>query len=384
MAVSTIQTNNKAITFRTDITREYVRENLFSPYMGSDITAIIRKILDPQKNGGEQVNIPLVSRLAASAVGSGPLNGNEENIDNYGMRAWVDWARNAVKTNNAEQQRDSANVFGQAKPLLSDWGKELQRDEIIGGFMALPSESSPAGLGSSAGQRVNGILYEAATAAQRNTWNSDNSDRVLYGSLLSNYNATHATALANVASTAKLSTANGSLLKRIARTARPRIRPFKVGDGREFFVAFCSTNAFRDIKIDLATVNKDARPREGRGMDDNPLFQDGDELYDGVIYREIPEIDYFVDNVWTSLKTAGTTSARITPVFFCGQSAMAMAWAKMPQPTTLDDTDYQFNQGVGVQMCYGVAKMFKKHPQAGTKLVQWGVATGFFGSAADA
>jgi hypothetical protein len=30
-------------------------------------------------------------------------------------------------------------------------------------------------------------------------------------------------------------------------------------------------------------VNKDARPREQNGMDKNPLFQDGDQIYDGVI-----------------------------------------------------------------------------------------------------
>jgi len=34
-------------------------------------------------------------------------------------------------------------------------------------------------------------------------------------------------------------------------------------------------------------------------------------------------------------------------------------------------------------MAYGVAKMFKKHPNTGTNLKQWGVATGFYASSAD-
>ena len=49
----------------------------------------------------------------------------------------------------------------------------------------------------------------------------------------------------------------------------------------------------RDLKLDLAVVNKDARPREGRqvnGAPDNVLFQDGDQIYDGVIVRLVPEI----------------------------------------------------------------------------------------------
>jgi hypothetical protein len=112
--------------------------------MGNEMTAIIRVVNDLKK-GGEQVNIPLVARLKNQAVGSGILVGNEESIDNYGYRAWIDWARNAIKINNAEEQKSSVDLFAEAKPLLEDWGKELHRDEICDAFFALPSESSPAG-----------------------------------------------------------------------------------------------------------------------------------------------------------------------------------------------------------------------------------------------
>lgn len=389
MALTTIQTNNKLIQFRREIIREYVRENLFSPYMGDGLTAIIRTLSD-NKKGGEQINIPLVTALngplggaTQSAISTGTQVGNEEQIDNYGCRLYVDWARHAVVTNDAENQKDSAAVFEEARPLLGDWGKELQRDEIIGALMALPSESAPVNLGTTNGQRVNGVLFEAATAGQRNTWNTDNSDRVLYGATTANFNATFATALLAVDNTSDvLSAANVQLLKLVARRANPKIRPYKLGDGREYFVAFCGSYAFRDLKNSLATVNKDARPREGDGMNRNPIFQDGDQIYDGVIVREVPEIDLFVENVWTTLLTAGSGSGRVNPVFLCGQSAVAMPWAKLPVPTVRSEDDYQFIKGVGVKMCYGIGKLFKKHPQAGTKLVQWGVATGFMGSTA--
>jgi len=385
MALTTVQSNNKLVKYTQEINREYVRENMFSPYMGEAVNSIIRLKMD-LKNGGEQMNIPVVGRLTATAVGSGTLVGNEEQIDQYGMRVWLDWARNAVTTNKAERQKDSADIFGQAKPLLSDWGKELQRDEIIQALMALPSESAPSGLGSSAGQRVNGLLYQDATAGQRNTWNSDNSDRVLYGNATSNYNATHATALANCDTTNDTFTAaNLSLLKRIAKNAVPKIRPFKTKDGYEYFVAFCGTNPFRDLKNDLKVINYSARAREGNGMDKNPLFQDGDQIYDGVIVREIPEISSFVTNVWTTLKTAGASSARVEPVFLCGQQAAAFAWGQMARPTFRKEDDYGFITGTGVEMAYGISKIFTK-PSAltgGTKLVQRAVATGFFASASD-
>lgn len=379
MALTSPTSNNKLVQYTTEINREYVRENLFSPYMGTSLTSIIRLRNEPKK-GGEQMNIPIVTRLTGAGVGVGTLVGNEESIDNYGMRAWVDWARNAVATNKAEEQKDSADIFGEAKPLLSDWGKELQRDEIIAAMMALPSEGAPAGLGSGTGQRVNGILYQSANATQRNTWNADNSDRVLYGNALGNYNATHATALATIDAVADTFTAPSvALLKYVAKHARPRIRPYKLEDGREYFVAFAGSNNFRQLKASLESVNKDARPRD---VGSNPIFQDGDQIYDGVIIREIPEIDEQVDNVWTSLKTAGDTTSRVAPVFLCGQSAVAMPWGQMARPTFRTEDDYGFIKGSGVELCYGLAKVFKKH--SSTKLVQFGMVTGFFSAAGPA
>ncbi len=383
MALNTVQANNKLIQFRKEITREFIRENRFSPYMGTGATSIIRTLQDPKK-GGEQVNIPIVTRLKNAAFSTGTLTGFEEAMDNYGCRLYVDWARHAVATNNAEEQKDSADLFGEARPLLSEWGKELQRDEIIQAMAALPSESAPAGLGTSAGQRVNGVLYEDATATQLNTWATDNSDRVLYGNVLGNYSGVHVTDIGKIDVTADTFNASSiQLLSYIAGKADPHIRPFQVKEqgSREYYVAFAGSNNFRQISAALEAINESARAREGNGMDKNPIFQSGDLLYRGVIIREVPEIDAFVDNIWDSgivgnLKTGGDTTSRVAPVFFCGQSALGMPWAKMPTPTTRSDTDYDFIRGVGVKMCYGVGKIFKKH--SSTKLVQLGMVTGFF------
>ena len=384
MAVSTIHSNNKLVKYTQEINREWVRENLFSPYMGEELTSIIRRRME-LKSGGEQMNIPIVSRLRGQGVSTGPLVGFEEEIDDYGFRIWLEWARNAVVTKKSEMQKDSADIFGEAKPLLSDWVKELQRDEIIAALMALPSESQPT-----AGTRVNGIQYDLATAAQRNTWQTDNSDRILYGALTSNLSAgSHSGSLLNVDTTADKATAAFiSLMKRMAMNADPRIRPYTTRDGYEYYVAFMGTNSFRDLKLDtpIFQANKDARSREGReykGAPDNPIFQDGDIMWDGVICRQVPEISRFVTSVWTNLLTAGASNARVEPVFLCGQQAVAMAIGQMAKPTFRQEDDYQFIKGVGIEMAYGIGKMFKRHPKNGTALKQWGVVTGFVASAAD-
>ncbi len=385
MAVTVIDANNKLIRFTQDINREFVRENLFSPYMGEGLTSIIR-VRNELKAGGEDMNIPIVTKLNGAGVATSTLVGNEEKIDNYGMRLRLEWARHAVVSTKAETQKDSADIFGEAKPLLSDWGKELQRDELIAALMALPTETLPT---SSGGVRVNGIQYDLATAAQRNTWQTDNTDRILYGGATSNVKSTHALSLAELDTTADTFTAtNLSLLKRLAQTASPRIRPYKTSDGYEHYVCFAGVTAFRDLKISLATINKDARPREAPGLK-NPIFQDGDQIYDGVIVRCVPEITSFATNVWGApgtgnlLLAGASATTRVEPVFLCGQQAAVLGWGQMAKPTFRKEDDYGFVTGVGIEMAYGVGKMFKKHPNTGTTLKQWGVATGFFASVAD-
>lgn len=380
MAATTVQTNNKLIVFRKQITREYIRQNLFSPYMGSELNSVIRVVND-LKTGGEQINVPLVARLSAQARSTGALVGNEETIDNYGFRLWIDWARNAIKINNAEEQKSSIELWGEARSLLTDWGKELQRDEIIDGLYALPSESSPANLGTTYGQRVNGVLMDSATAAQRNTWDTDNSDRVLYGGSQGNRVAgNYASSLANVTSAMTFSAAALLKMKRLAKKANPRIRPYQLKDGREYFVCFAGSNCFRDLQADTTIINANtnARARENNGMSSNPLFQDGDLLYSGIIIREIPEIDVRLPVFYTN---AGSTANQVAPVWMCGQSAMAWCWGKMPMPTFLKEDDYQFFRGAGVKMAYGIGKIAKKNTSGNLK--EWGLFTGIFSSPND-
>jgi hypothetical protein len=381
MALTTVQVNNKLIVFRKEVTREYIRQNLFSPYIGSEPTAIIRVIND-LKNGGEQINIPLIARLKNQAISTGTLVGNEESIDNYGARLWIDWARNAVRIPRSEEQKSSIDLFGQARPLLEDWGKEVQRDEIIDAFYAIPLDSTaPVGLGSVNGQRVNGAIFDAATVAQRNTWTTDNADRLLFGGAQGNLVAGNfASSIANVSSAMTLSAAAILKMKRLAKKANPRIRPYKLKNGREYFVVFSGSNCFRDLQADTTMINANtqARPREGDGLDKNPLFQDGDLLYNGVIAREIPEMDIRLPVFY---QTAGAAGIQTSPVFMCGQSAMAWCWGRMPTPTFLKEDDYQFYRGVGVMMAYGLGKIAKKNPAGNFK--DWGVFSAFFASQAD-
>jgi len=115
---------------------------------------------------------------------------------------------------------------------------------------------------------------------------------------------------------------------------------------------------------------------------DNPIFSGSSTLtYDGIIYKEIPEFD---DQLL--ITGAGASSADVAPVFLCGQSALAFVVGQMPRPTRKDETDYQFREGIGTEMQYGVGKLAKAPTDSagaiGT-LVDWGMVTLHVAASAD-
>jgi hypothetical protein len=175
----------------------------------------------------------------------------------------------------------------------------------------------------------------------------------------------------------KCTAASMSLGKRIAKTADPHIRPFKSKIGQEYFVAFHGSRTFRDLKADstMTQANRDARPRD---VADNPLFQDGDLIYDGIIHREVPEIDVIAKNGGNAytLDATGASSADVRPVFLCGAQAVGVAWGQEPQPKTDNVKDYGFRPGVAIEELLGVKKLAFNG-------VQQGMVTCLFAAAAD-
>jgi hypothetical protein len=387
MAITSTHVNNQIIKWRKRIYREWRRGNYFSPYMGESPTAIIQ-VTNELKDGGDILNISIVSSLRGPGVSTGPLVGNEEKIKNYGMRLWVDWSRNAVLLTRAQMRKSSFEQLEIVRPLLTEWGNCLLRDEIVQAFMAIPSEAPPANLGNeaTAGQRVNGILFFDATAAQKNAFQDANKDRMLFGAAQSNLVAGNfASSLLNVDAAAdKASASIGLLAKRMARRANPGITPYRDSEdqGREYFVWFVGQNAFRDLNEDakIIAANTNARAREGNGMDKNPLFQDGDLLYRGIIIREVPEIDDFC-----TVPGAGAAGIDVAATFMCGQNAVALGWGQMPTPTERREDDYGMLIGRGVESVYGVGKVYTRRDAANpsSDLIQWGVVTVWVASTPD-
>ena len=343
----------------TDYLAEYVRESGFLPYMGRKSSSIIVTKYELASENGKTINIPLITKLSAAGVrGSGVLDGQEEQLGNYNCSVSVDWIRNAVKVPKSTQYKTEIDLLNAGRDMLKLWSSDTLRTDMIK-YLAGPTVTTSSIPATNIVDSAGNVVVAGATAANYNAWSAANQDRILYGALLSNYNATHATGLGAVdSSNDKLTASMVSLAKRMAKNASPAIRPFRLEDGREYFVMFAGARSFRDLKADsvMINANRDARAREGGGMNSNPLFQDGDLIYDGVIIRQIEEISTLITTSSTFV-TAGNGSISVEPNFLCGQQAMAVAWGQEPQPITDMTADYRFRPGIAIEELRGITKM---------------------------
>lgn len=358
---------------------EYVRESGFMPYMGVAEDNIIRIRNELKTEGGAYINIPLITRLKGRGVrGAEVLKGNEDDLGNFNDQVRIDWIRNGVKVPKSTSYKTDIDLFDAAKPALRTWDAELLRDDIIDALSSIiiPGAADANGIAGT----DSAVLYGSASAAQRNAYLVANADRILFGNSKSNASSgVWATALGNVDSTNdKLTASTATLAKRMAKQAGRvdgtiNIRPFKsdATAGREWYVMFCNSLGFRDLSADTTIINANtqARAREGDAIDRNPLFQDGDLLYNGIIFREIPEIPVIAG--------VGAAGIDVGFNFLCGQSAVTVAYGQDPTFRTDLKEDYEFRPGVAIEELRG----YKKTSYAGK---QYGLVTLINSAVADA
>lgn len=353
MALTTVSAANTVKQWDADFFREYIRDNRFARYQGTDVNSIIQLKQDLAKKPGDALTISLVAALSGAGVtGNTLLEGSEEAMVNYGHQVPISAYRNGVAITDWEIQKSAMGLRNAAKPLLKEWAMELNKTHVINAMGALQDGSTYAN-------------YGAASEANKDAWLGANTDRIVFGDALGNgAGSDHSADLATVTSGMTLDADLVSLYKRQAKRADPLIRPVRVNGDEEWYVLFVNSLAYRDLKVDLKATIAEARER-GKN---NPLFTDGDMMWDGVIIREIPEIG--------TLGTVGATSAVVSPVYLCGAQAMGHVIGKRWASNT-EDRDYGYVHGTSVTGFFGIQKLFYNSKQHG-------VLTGYVGTAADA
>lgn len=384
MSNATISSGNKTTRFQKDVRREYVRDGVFGPYIGPDQNSIIQTNRNLKK-----ISIPLIGKVGGPGVtGSSQLSGNEKPLSNYAQTCQPTYYRQGVLVDNEENELAEFDLFQEARPALMDWAMELKRDQIIQALGAIEAGGTYYNYGGTGGA----YGATAASAANMDTWNTNNQDRILYGAAKSNLSAgDHTASLANIDTSAdKLDAGMIALARRMADLARPKIRPYMTKDGGSWYVFFVGSFGFRDLQADttIAQANREARPR---AVMDNPIFTNGDLLYQGVIIKEVKDMDVFIDGgdsesaysgVWganatgDSLLTGGNSSSRVGVGFLCGAQAVGFVMGRNAEFKRRKEDDYEHQNGVAVSMKHDIKKTFYNNKQHG-------MVTVFHSAAAD-
>ena len=356
------------IQWQSDFWVEFLRENQFTPYFGTTMDAMIQLQTDLTRKPGDTVVFPTVRNLVGAGVsGNTVLEGNEEILNARSLNVVVSVIRHAVAVSDWDEQKSVIDLLQAGRSVLKNWAANKLRTDIISSLGAMTADGNVQ------------VTYAAATAAQRNTWLANNADRLLFGISKANaVSGVYATALATVDNAAdKLTAAQITLAKRIARTATPKIRPIRINNDEEWYVMFCPSLVFRDLMLDPVIINA-LQYAWNRGSD-NPLFTAGDLIYDGVIIREIPELPILHTG------DPGGSSIDCGASYLCGAQALGIAWAQRTKVIT-NTRDYGFMNGVGVEEIRGVAKLrFGTDPTVDTtKPVDNGVMTVWSAAVADA
>ena len=356
------------IQWQSDFWVEYIRENQFSVYFGTTMDSLIQLQTDLTRKPGDSIVFPTVRNLIGAGVtGNTVLEGNEEILNARSLKVVVGAIRHAVAVSQWDEQKSVIDLLQAARSVLKNWAANKLRTDIILSLGAITADGDVQ------------ISYATASAAQRNTWLVNNADRALFGISKANaVSGVYATALATVDNTAdKLTAAQITLAKRLARTANPKIRPIRVNNDEEWYVMFVPSLVFRDLMLDPVIINA-LQYAWNRGSD-NPLFTAGDLIDDGVIIREIPELPV--------LKTTdpGGSTIDVGASYLCGAQAIGIAWAQRTKAIT-NERDYGFFSGTGVMEIRGVAKLrFGTDPTVDqTKPVDNGVFTLWSAAVADA
>jgi hypothetical protein len=363
MAETTLNSAHYLQKWATQVWTEFQRESGFLPVTGEGSNNVIvsRKEL---VSGGQTINIPYFPDLTGDGVaGAGVLEGNEEAMTVHNEQVSVDFLRHATKFTKRDVSFVGFDVAKASKDGVKNWGRNKVRTRILNQLFSVRATGTGDNLyygkitSSSTGPEItaansagavvviDGESVTTASEANKDTWITNNADRVVAGSLSSNVSTDHSTTLGTLDTTDDTPRAAIlDLARSKAKLSSPRIQPYMVdGDSNEWYIFYCGTRVFRYLEQDptILQADREARARDAGALSKNPLFTGGELLYRGVMIKEIPEMPV--------LDAVGASSADVGVGFLVGRQAIA--WAIGQEMTAIEDkSDYDFRRGIGVEM----------------------------------
>lgn len=303
MSFSTILTANGLTVTQWDdmLFQEYLDKLFWKPWMGARDTAAIH--VDERLTGmaGDTIKFGIRSEVIGGRLtGEGQMAGNEGAIEHYPFSVVTNIERQSVKMENVKisDQRVAFKLMNDARPALSDKNKRnLEAD-------------------------ITTALTDTSTGRVRG--------RYQYGATESNWNATHATALANITDANDKMTTN--MIKRCKTKARvpeqgayAKLRPLQIKSGpqgglQEWYMCVMHTYAANNlVDFDAAWKNAQLNIPPTSNMN-NQIFTGSSFLgvWQGVLMYE-----------WESMPLVSSTTT-VAHSLFLGAQAGILGWSKRP------------------------------------------------------
>lgn len=309
------------------ISSEYLRAEFWSRWMGDTDNAVIQLSEDLTKVSGDAVNTSIRSQIIGGVIeGAQKTTGNEGSMDFYNFRQTVNDDKLAVKVVNfpMTQQRNAFSVLSSMRNGLVE-KRRLRTDD-----------------------RITAKFSDTSTGRVRGGY--------LYGTLDSNWNATHATALQAIdAVDDMLKLDDIDIMKRklqgLSGNRTAKVRPYKFMNGEsmgieEWFVYVGHTFTIRDLtKNDPAWKNPmlllPAMTNTKSPVYTGNSFKGG---FNGVLIYEYEGL------------ALGTSNIQFSHNLMLGAQAVVVAWA-MHGKLTEEKSNYEKDLGLEHHEINGIDKV---------------------------
>lgn len=316
------ETYDGLVTFITD-------KEVMMPEAGYPI--VVNRAFASTEVGGYRVNVPFIGKITGEGVdGDATQEDNEAPIHNYNFYVDINQKRQAARSKGRmDEQRGNVKLMKRAKPLLSDWYKDIRNKEITR------------------------KLAGATSKTFSNTPTASTTNRTLYGGT--------STSTADITSSSKFDL---SLIQKTRVVAKneyltgtdgqyiPPIGRIKMGGKRmysglymlhpEVYYDLVESDRVQQLLRECATYQKD-----------NPLIQAGDFVYADIICRSC---EYLREPSVGEFSTWGAGADQPGAInLFIGQHAVAIAETKDPRIVE-DKFDYNNKLGYCIDNIWGVQK----------------------------
>jgi hypothetical protein len=336
------------------------------------------------KSRGEFMKLPLLGAARKrGVVNNMALQGREEQADQHIFNIGINLFRHAFAVTEWDERRSPVELMPHLRPVMMDWIKDQSRDHMIDAMfsvalnkpMATPLRNpDPTQVLPGDPAIVN--IQTQATAAELNTWMTDNNDRVVFGTsnpadappVAGNF----AGSVAAMGAADKFGTGMIDIMKDKADTAHQRrgtnpgygIRPLKIGgDDETGYVILASLKAFNQLKTDSVLMDFNKALVSGAGKDsgeNNPYFTSADLMWNNCVIKRVPEI--------------GEHNATTGRVVMMGAQAMIYAQGDDISFRPAKD-DYDHLHGLAIRESCGIGKLQRELTNG--KKVDANLITGF-------